>query len=231
VLTAGNPVPDPSGYRGHNPPVPRRSYLEVPLSHTIRVPDGYRPAVLLGEVYLANAAAVLAFSPTELAECRLSTIRISATGTLFEFRLDIHYRRHFWIAKCYILMTAQYTILGPAGYRYPIFACPIPVADPGVAFGGGPKWAGPYSRRQKFDDLFLGNCRPLYSLSNYQPAEILPGAKWAGQGGGKAEGSEFMPAFHCFYDFHDFQGGNCPCPCLRAPMAKSSDEGARIEAA
>jgi hypothetical protein len=60
----------------------------------------------------------------------------------------------------------------------------VPVADPGV--GGGPKWAGPSSRRQKFGKLstFLEENPVLLIFSNYQPAGIFPGAKWTGQGGG-----------------------------------------------
>jgi hypothetical protein len=47
--------------------------------------------------------------------------------------------------------------------------------------------------------------------------------KWTGQAGG-------LLIYACISLFSDFKGAIAPYPCLRAPMAKSSAEGARIEA-
>jgi hypothetical protein len=96
-------------------------------------------------------------------------------------------------------------------------------------WGGGQSGRGHIHGAKNFPTLFedhqLGDLF-LYSLSQIISRRNFSRAKWAGQGGGFL----IYACISLFSDFHDFQGGNCPCPCLRAPMAKSSSEGPKIEA-
>jgi hypothetical protein len=104
------------------------------------------------------------------------------------------------------------------------------VADPGVAFGGGAKVGGAIFTATKIWRPFFGKLSTFleenlftHFLKLSARKNFFPGAKWTGQGGG-------LLIYACISFFSDFQGGNCPFPCLRAPMAKSSAECARIEA-